>query len=298
MPYCYGVTLAEVSFNDAERWPAVLGQLTGADRLDEAGFSTALRKLGLESTDGRESRFWTWACGELFGIGEQEASGITLDSSQSYALFLAAGMSAKLLDERLAANGAPASHYKLYWNVTRMGGREPTELPRPITLDDAFEALGVDGRATNEQVADQLRSFEEAHAIRLPEALKVFFCREGIGIAVCDCHPNNPNLVSVEGWELMRELRLEGLSGDLAITMMLPHQGDHEWVAVFDDGDSDAHIYVRWGVEGDQDWRLTAPTVGMFFWDLAQTGLAWHRETGFEPGPQIRNTDIGLAVIR
>ena len=29
MPHCYGVTLSEISFNDAERWPAVLGRLTG-----------------------------------------------------------------------------------------------------------------------------------------------------------------------------------------------------------------------------------------------------------------------------
>jgi hypothetical protein len=34
----------------------------------------------------------------------------------------------------------------------------------------------------------------------------------------------------------------------------------------------------------------------MFFWDLAQTGLAWYRETGFKNGPGTKTTDIGLAV--
>ncbi len=77
---------------------------------------------------------------------------------------------------------------------------------------------------------------------------------------------------------------------------MLPHQGDHEWVAVFDDGDLDVRLYVRWEGEEDEVWKLTVPTVGMFFWDLCSTGLSWYRETDFEGGPRTRKTDIGLAV--
>jgi hypothetical protein len=46
----------------------------------------------------------------------------------------------------------------------------------------------------------------------------------------------------------------------------------------------------------DEVWKLTAPTVSIFFWDLAQTGLAWYREAGFEGGPPTRETDIGPAV--
>lgn len=298
MPYWYGVTPAEVSFNDAERWPAALGRLTGsADRLDEAGFSAALAALGFVATGDQVRRFWVETCANLFGLGEGQATGVALDSAQGHALLLAAGISAKWLDEGLAGGSSPRSHYKLYWNLTRMGGREPDELPRPVTLDDAFAAVAAGG-ATDERVAARLKSFEQAHAIRLPEALKVFISRRRIGEAVHDCHPNNPNLVDVEneGWELRREMRRLGLDGDLAVTVMVPHQGDHEWAAVFDDGDPDARLYVRWEGEGGEVWRLTAPTVGMFFWDLAQTGLAWYRETDFEGGPLTRQTDIGLAV--
>ena len=299
MPYWYGVTRAEVSFNDAERWSAALGRLTGGGgRLDEAGFSAALTALGFLATGDQVRRFWVETCHKLFGFEEGQATGIALDAAQGYALCLAAGISAKRLHDGLAADGVPESHYKLYWNLTRMGGREPGEVPRPVTLDDAFTAVGVAGRAIDEEVMARLRSFEHAHAIRLPEALKAFFSRRGITEAVHDCHPNNPDPVSVEkeGWELRREMRRRGLGGDVAVTVMLPHQGDHEWAAVFDNGDPDARLYVKWDGDEGEVWKLTAPTVGMFFWDLAQTGLAWYRETGFGGGPRTRKTDIGLAI--
>src|SRR5690348_8017867 len=51
MPYWYGVTPAEVSFNDAERWTVALGRLTGgADRLRQADFSAALTAMGFVAT--------------------------------------------------------------------------------------------------------------------------------------------------------------------------------------------------------------------------------------------------------
>jgi hypothetical protein len=299
MPYWYGVTPAEVSFHDTQRWAAVLGRLTGgADRLDEAGFSAALKALGFAATRDQVRQFWVEACGRLFGLGEGQATEIALDSAQAYELCLAAGISAKWLDEGLTAGGVPRSHYKLYWNLTRMGGREPDEIRRPVTLDDALAAVGADRSPCDKPVAGRLQSFDEAHGIRLPAALKALFSRRGIGKAIHDCHPNNPDPVSVEqeGWQLRREMRQRGLEGDFAVTIMLPHQGDHEWAAVFDDGDPDARLYVRWDGEQGEIWKLTAPTVGMFFWDLAQTGLAWYRETGFKGGPRTTETDIGLAV--
>src|SRR5438094_10390639 len=62
MPYWYGVTPAEVSFRDADRWPAVLGRLTGGtDRLDEARFSAALTLLGFSATGDQMRRFWVEA---------------------------------------------------------------------------------------------------------------------------------------------------------------------------------------------------------------------------------------------
>ncbi len=161
MPYWYGVTPEEVSFNDAERWPAALGRLTGgAGRLDEAGFSAALTALGFVATRDQPRRFWVETCRKLFGLDEKKAAGIALDSSRSYALFLVAGISAKRLDEALTVGSVSGSYYKLYWNLTRMGGREPGEVARPVTLDDAFAAVGVAGNGIDQRVAGRLRSFE------------------------------------------------------------------------------------------------------------------------------------------
>jgi hypothetical protein len=246
MPYWYGVTQAEVSFNDLERWPNALARLTGgADRLNEAGFASVLQALDFAASADQVQQFWVQTCSKLFGLGKEQANGATLDAKQGYALCLAAGISAKWLDEALGTGGVPARHYKLYWNLTRMGGREPSEVSRVVTLNDAFTAVGVAGNAIDDQAVAGLRSFEQAHAIRLPEAMKAFFSRQGIVEAVLDSHPNNPNPVSIAEWELGYDMRRRGLSGDLAVTIMLPHQGDHEWVAVFDEGDPDARVYVR-----------------------------------------------------
>jgi hypothetical protein len=299
MPYWYGVTPSEVSFDDAGRWPAVLGRMTGrADRLDEAGFATALALLRFAASAEQVRQFWVETCNKQFGFNAAQAAGAALDLAQGHALCLAAGVSAKQLDRALTAGGVPPSYYKLYWNLTRMGGREPAEISRAVTLEDALAAVGVGENAVDERASTHLRSFEEMHAVRLPDALKTLFSRRGIAKAVHDSHPNNPNFVGVkQGWELRRDMRCQGVEGDFAVTVMLPHQGDHEWAAVFDGGERDARVYVTWGEEGEA-WKLTAPSVGMFFWDLAQTGLAWYRETGFKGGPPTRETDIGLAVGR
>lgn len=299
MPYWYGVTLSEVSFDDAGRWPDVLSRLTeGVGRLDERAFARALASLGFVTSDDRVHRFWVETCTKRFGISDAQASGASLETAQAYDLCLTAGVSAKRLDEALTAGSAEHPYYKLYWNLTRMGGRDPAEVRRPVTLDDALVAVGAGGREVDGDATARLRSLEREHTVRLPKTLTSFFGRRGIGRLVRDSHPNNPDPVTVwqDGWELRRDVREQGLDADFAVTVMAPHQGDHEWAAVFDDGDRDARVFVRWYGEEGEVWRLTAPTVGMFFWDLAQTGLAWYRETGLKGGPQMRETDIGLAV--
>jgi len=74
-------------------------------------------------------------------------------------------------------------------------------------------------------------------------------------------------------------MRDQQLSGDYALVIMVPHQGDHEWAVVFDDGEDDARVYVREEDEDGEMWFLTAPDISMFFWDLAQTGLSWYEDT-------------------
>jgi hypothetical protein len=77
---------------------------------------------------------------------------------------------------------------------------------------------------------------------------------------------------------------------------MVPHQGSHAWAAVFDDKEDDARVYVRYDTENGEEWMLTAPGIGMFFWDLAQTGLTWHQDTRFNGGKPVKRSDIGLVL--
>jgi hypothetical protein len=93
-------------------------------------------------------------------------------------------------------------------------------------------------------------------------------------------------------------MRERQLSGDCALVIIVPHQGDHEWAVVFDDGEDDARVYVRWEAEDGETWLLTAPDVGMFFWDLAQTGLTWYSDTKFKGGKPVRRSDIGLVLYK
>jgi hypothetical protein len=115
---------------------------------------------------------------------------------------------------------------------------------------------------------------------------------------VTDCHPNNPNLLDFDAgeWAFHRGMRERGLGGDCAVVFAVPHQGDHEWVVVFDDGAEDARVYVRWEGEDRDTWLESAPGVAMFFWDLAQTGLGWHQPTRHNGGKRVRRTDIGLSL--
>jgi hypothetical protein len=179
-----------------------------------------------------------------------------------------------------------------------MGGREPAEVRRQVTLDDAFAALGLTEDKTDDSTAAFLHGNERESAVRLPVALAEFLCRAGVEDAVVACHPNNPSLVQFkEGeWNLRRGMRGQQLSGDYALVIMVPHQGDHEWAVVFDDGEDDARVYVRWDTEQGEAWLLTAPGIGMFFWDLAQTGLAWYQDTRFDGGKPVRQSDIGLIL--
>jgi hypothetical protein len=91
-------------------------------------------------------------------------------------------------------------------------------------------------------------------------------------------------------------MRERQLSGDYALVIMLPHQGDHEWAVVFNDGEDDARVYVRWDTENGESWLLTAPSIGMFFWDLAQSGLTWYQDTKLKGGKPVRRSDIGLVL--
>jgi hypothetical protein len=298
MPYWYGVTSAEISFDDARQWASVFAQISRDGRsFAWTDFREGLAPLGYQFGPDQAQQLWDQGCRHLFGGPDVQTDNRVLDSAMSYQLFLYLGASAKQCAENLRPT-KPKPHFKLYWNQTRMGGREPAEVGRRVSLDDALAALGLTvGRVDRSTVAF-LQRFEREHGVRLPATMVELLQQNGVAAAVTDCHPNNPNLVEfkVGQWALRRDMRGQQLTGDYALVIMLPHQGDHEWAVVFDDGEDDARVYVRWDAEEGEAWLLTAPEIGMFFWDLAQTGLTWYQDTRFEGGKPVKRSDIGLIL--
>src|SRR5688572_1114077 len=62
-----------------------------------------------------------------------------LDRDGTYRLLRHLGLCAKAI-----GRAEPDPLYRLYWNQTRMGGRTASELARGVTLQDAYEAIGID----------------------------------------------------------------------------------------------------------------------------------------------------------
>ena len=180
-PYWYGVTSAEISFDDADKWPSVFGRLSA----NQVGFTKAdcrssLAILGISVSDAEMQQFWIQSCRELFYIEAEKAEELILDREQAYKLFLHAGFCAKQFEESLKASSKLQRYFKLYWNQTRMGGREPSEICRPVMLEDAFAALGVSESGVDVQKATFLKALEEKHSVLLPDSLKKFLCQWGV----------------------------------------------------------------------------------------------------------------------
>jgi len=229
VPFWYGVTSSEISFDDVRQWPAVFAQISSDGRtFAGSNFRDALARFGFESDAEQTRQSWVQSCQKLFNVTEGQAEGLVLEPDSSYQLFLHLGVSAKQCADSLK-KGGPAPYFKLYWNQTRMGGREPAEVRRPVTLDDTFAALGLAENRVDSAAVDFLQGIEREHGVRLPAALQKFLCRSGVAAAVAECHPNNPNLVHfTQGeWCLRRGMRQQRLIGDYALVIMVPHQGDH-----------------------------------------------------------------------
>ena len=171
--------------------------------------------------------------------------------------------------------------------------RQPSDISRPVTIDDAFDALGLPQPTPDTASVALLEAFENDNDVELPPNLRRFLCCSSISKVVTRSHPNNPNLVlpGDADFELLCDPPVETTNADYALTIMLPHQGNHIWAAVFNRGETDASVYVT---GGEGHWLITAPTIGMFFWDLAQTGLIWYQNTGYDGGKLIEKIDIGV----
>jgi len=296
LPHWHGVTKAEISFNDSARWLAIFERLcAGKGSLGLADLGNILTRIGYRADAQQLAQFWGQSCKKLFNVSEDSAAAHVLDADASYRVFLAAGISAVQVEQRLEPAQAQP-HARVYWNQTRMGGREPAELSRQVTLNDAFAALGVAQHGVAPASAQLVAQFEQSQGVRLPAVLNCFLTQRGVVQAVTAAHPNNPWLIwpGQEEWRLRSDMRKIGLSGGYAFRLM--NHYDYDWYAVFDDGDEDARVYLNWECEDGEVWRRVAPSIGVFFWDLAQTGLCWYQDTRFQGGRAVRQTDIGLIL--
>ena len=168
--------------------------------------------------------------------------------------------------------------------------------------DEALDVLRKVWSAEANTTAE-IDEFENSQGIHLPAALKHLFTRRGIAAAVDASHSNSNRLVRPGDESILRRgLRQLGLDGDYALVVLIPHQATYEWAAVFDDNEKDARIYVHDSRDddnedsGNESWLLTAPSVAMFFWDMAQLGLNWYDDTKHEGGKPISPTDIGVRL--
>jgi hypothetical protein len=136
--YWYGVTPAEVSFDDARQWSAVLARICQHWRSFAAtDFSIALPALGYQVPADQARQIWVRGCQTLFNVSEEHAETHILDESSSYRLFLHLGLAAKQCAKNLQSD-SPKPFFKLHWNQVRMGGREPAEVQRRVTLEDSL----------------------------------------------------------------------------------------------------------------------------------------------------------------
>lgn len=309
MPLWHGVTEPELRFHDGDTWPQVFEAIaSAAGTFGLTEFGALLARLGIETSPERLRQFWIASCEALFATPKDVASDLTLDAEKAYGLILRAGFSAVGIQRQLAGEmEEPPPFYKLYWNQMRMGGRDPKEVLRTVTLRDTFTALGLRSTLANAKAKSALKAFEAREGVHVPRKLAKLFTRAGARRAISGSHPNNPEPYSIAHWKLERDVRNARVDGDFAIEVMEPHQGDHLWVAAWNEGEEDARLYVRWPEEDDDGqpdqsgataWRLVSPTVAFFFWDLAQTGLAWRLETGNEGEKPVQQTDIGLAPAK
>lgn len=293
MPRWHGVTPTELSFDDLAAWAPIYDELRAGGAFDRAAFGRSMARLGSGASVEQLDEFWAGVVEELF----QRGADATLDAEEAHRVHLSFGLGARSFET------APRE-FKLYWNQTRMGGRDPDELPRAITLADAFAALGLSADAADPAAEAALTAFTAAHAVRIPDSLRVLMTRAGALDAIQASHPCSPEPRPIARWHLARHGERH------AIAIMDPHQGNHAWWAVFAAGDDDAEIWTAWpdgSSSGDSDdddppppppQFRSAPTVALFFWDLAQTGLAWYQSTQFEGGKPVRVTDVGLALDR
>lgn len=246
----FGVTPGELSVDDAAHWPAVYARLCSSPAgLSRADFGAALKAIGVNLPDDKLDASWTTEAPVLTSL---------LDVDDAYELVTGWGMSA------VSFMRPPQPRFILYWNDTRMGGRDPSELDA-VGIADTLAILGLTSAADS---VDELAAFEAQHGFSVPATLRTLWSKQGALAAIKDSHCNNPEPQPPSAW------RVERIDGAIAIRIMLPHQGDHAWWAVFPEGAADALIKISFEEDG-LPARLVADSLAFFFHDLASTGRCW-----------------------
>ena len=284
LPTYYGVTKEQISIDDELLWNEIFSEISKNTRTVKKDiFPNILKQLGYKFSKKEFNSIWENYCKELFNSDDKKE----LNIKESYSFIRRSGSSAKAI-QNFSSN--KIWYHKLYWNQIRMGGRQPESLLRKVTFNDLAETLQIQTDQFDEVIINQIKDFQDKNKINLPKNLKTFMSFSGISEAVISSHPNNPSLIlpGSNFCELIEKPQIKEAHADYAISILEPHQGDHTWYAVFNEGDLDSKIYVSWD---DEDWLLTAPSISMFFWDLAQTGLVWYKT---RKEKTLEKTDIGV----
>ena len=269
----HGVTREEISFDEEAIWPRVFDAIRGGR--PGVGMEEALAtfvRTGSRIDREAMAKLWGERCLTLFDT--KEAGALVLDGAQAYRFFLSCGASASLLADPVASDPS-RDLYKLYWNGIRMGGRSPGDVGRPIHLEDALLALGLESVADDAKTVAALARFELANALTLPTSLKDLWAKESSASVLMKAHCNAPEPLAVEDWTLRRR-NDEPWDAPYAVRIMTPHQGDHAWWALFDDRSNDAEVWVSFQEDGGPVRRV-ARSVPFFFWDLRETSRSWER---------------------
>ena len=284
----YGVPKSRLLFRQFARWGEIFDELRG-DRpgLDEEAFKQAMLRCNhvgpqvVEAVDQLYRHF----CRQVFQWEDGQPVDVLLDRRQSYDLLVGGG---------LAPSGGtipPAPFHERYWGMMgatfRVGGRDPAELPRAITRDDAAAALGLPAQPpkpgwTERKRSKAIEEFGVEHGVSIPaelawlwsvaveKALKRVFPYRGEFIT-----PGSHEAPGSEDWPVIRND--EDSTGEVTIPFM--HiDGAVWWSVVLREGSHDFHVAVTSGDSGAS--YVAAPNLSMFVWDIVQSSLAPYVDEG------------------
>lgn len=305
MPFTYGVTERELVFNDGDYWDEAFRKILSTSEARGKVFkqSHMLRAFSLSGFKGDlnvAEEFLKRYFAKRFPDAADPAA-VLVDSDEAFEILHGVGLSAKYIVEVFpAAENMKYASY--YLNNVRMAGRDPSDIARSVTFDDGLSAWGLQNAPLDPKLAETVAKLEEKHKLRLPENLKTFVCKENIADVMHSVHCNGleVSLYYDESFhEVVPQSVPKGIDGKFLLQIISDGRGDNYWYAAFNENDTDARIYCRRerydeSEDGeDYEWKLVAPTVGMFFWDLAQSNLVWYICNSER---RFVQTDIGLRM--